>query len=278
MILKNHIATRFLTDYTIINEFISAMYSPEAVSVWRIFTETIKDDDMIGEFNLPIEVKEIGTSVIFLSEGNEEPNINKNYYVTSTVTDKLDMLKVSRKYNGQYDWTVFNDVNLCKKTYILHDGSLIRFNKTKTGMHFVMISYTPEIGNKGYGLMEWDMFYTDIEGNQFSHKVKPDRIQRVDTLIYKLLCFIYLTENDETLVEPGRKNGTRKSGKIVNTLPYPVTIIDSRWNTTVIRTEGFDVSGHFRLQPYGYQMSQTKIIFIQPFKKHGYVRKAKSES
>lgn len=276
MILKNHIATRFLTDYTIINEFISSMYSPEAVRAWDIFTKSIKDDDIVGEFNLPIEVKEIGMSVIFLSEGNEEPNINKNYYVTETVTNKLDMLKVARKSNGFYDWTVFNDIPLCKKTYILHDGSLIRFNKTANGMHFVLISYTPEAGNKGHGLMEWDMFYTDSEGNQFSDKVKQDRIHRVDTLIYKLLCFIYLTENDETIVEPGRKNGTKKSGKIVNTLPYSVTIIDSRWNTTVIRTEGFDVSGHFRLQPYGPQMSKSKIIFIQPFKKQGYIRKAKS--
>jgi len=280
MILKNHIATRFLTDPKFLREVITAMYTKEAVAKWDYFVKNeLGDTDEFSETEgFPMEVKEIGVAYIFLTDQPDDHLYkNLNYYITETVTNKLDMLKISKKSNGFYDWSVFDSIKPCKKTFILHDNSFIRFNKSPTGMHFTMISFQYSNTKGGEGMMDIDMFFTTEDGTQVSDKVNPDRIEMVEKLIYRLLCFLYLTENDEVIVEPGRKTGTRKSGKIVNTLPFPLTIVDSRWNTTVIRTEGFPVSGHFRIQPCGPQMSQHKLIFIEPFQKNGYIRKAKSE-
>lgn len=279
MILNNHIATRFLTDSKFLREVITALYSKEAIAKWDYFVDKELDDAKeYGEDTFPMEVKEIGVAYIFLTDQPDPPNQNVNYYITETVTNKLDMLKISKKSTGFYDWSVFDSIPPCKKTFILHNNSLVRFNKSRSGMHFTMMSFTYS-GTKGTeGMLDIDMFFVTENGTQVSDKVNKDRIEMVEKLIYRLLCFLYLTENDEVIVEPGRKNGTRKSGKIVNTLPYPLTIVDSRWNTTVIRTEGFPVSGHFRIQPCGPQMSQHKLIFIEPFQKNGYIRKAKSES
>lgn len=88
---------------------------------------------------------------------------------------------------------------------------------------------------------------------------------------------MFLSENEEVILMPNQKSGTKKSGKIINQLKVPLTIVDSKWNITSINNTGFDVSGHFRLQPYGVGMQETKMIFIEPFRKNGYVRKAKSE-
>lgn len=62
---------------------------------------------------------------------------------------------------------------------------------------------------------------------------------------------------------------------IMNKAPFSVTQLDSSWLRTIIRTEGFMVRGHFRLQPYGTGRSERKLIYIEPYEKHGYTRTAK---
>lgn len=63
----------------------------------------------------------------------------------------------------------------------------------------------------------------------------------------------------------------------VNTFTPDVNYIDCSWFTTIIRTEGFKVRGHFRLQPCGTGRKDHKLIYINEFEKHGYVRRAKIE-
>lgn len=51
---------------------------------------------------------------------------------------------------------------------------------------------------------------------------------------------------------------------------------DCSWFRKIIRSEGFMVSGHFRLQPYKKDGEWTKrLIYIDPFQKHGYTRRAR---
>ena len=54
-----------------------------------------------------------------------------------------------------------------------------------------------------------------------------------------------------------------------------ITYLTSKWFTNIVRTEGFSVSGHFRLQPKKENGEWTKeLIWINPFKKHGYHSRA----
>lgn len=62
---------------------------------------------------------------------------------------------------------------------------------------------------------------------------------------------------------------------VVNRMPFQINVIDSSWLKTIIRTEGFEVRGHYRLQACGVGRKEHKLIFIKGFKKHGYVRTAK---
>jgi hypothetical protein len=59
-----------------------------------------------------------------------------------------------------------------------------------------------------------------------------------------------------------------------NNLNKAVTVIDSTWYTNLIKTEGFNVRGHFRLQPVGEGRKERKLIWINDFQKNGYVREA----
>lgn len=55
-----------------------------------------------------------------------------------------------------------------------------------------------------------------------------------------------------------------------------VTFLDCKWFTNIVRSDGFKVRGHFRLQKYGYGLSKIKIIWINDFEKEGYTSKAKT--
>ena len=58
-----------------------------------------------------------------------------------------------------------------------------------------------------------------------------------------------------------------------------VKYIDSRWLREIIRTEGFKVRGHFRLQPFKDEDGEwdRKLIYINEYEKHGYHRRAQKD-
>lgn len=250
MKLDNHIAKRFLTDDMLIMEMLGDTFP-----------------------GIPMEKYTESPEVMGLAKVLYPIN-QKAYYCTNTVLNMLDMLKVSRK-NQDYDWSVFNNITNQKFTYIFPDNSLLRVFVDDELIHMTYVFMNMKTEN--YGEMKWVMFYVDKKtGKKCDHFNHKD-VQNNEEFVYKLLCFIHLTENDELVLKPKEKTGTKKSGKIVNTLNVPLTIITSRWNTTVIRTEGFSVKGHFAIRWSGEGRLIPKLVFIQPFEKNGYIRSAKSK-
>lgn len=73
-----------------------------------------------------------------------------------------------------------------------------------------------------------------------------------------------------------RKTLPDKSDVFENKSGVRVQYIDSRWVREIIRTEGFKVRGHFRLQPIKDEDGEwtRKLIYIKEFEKHGYHRRA----
>ena len=54
-----------------------------------------------------------------------------------------------------------------------------------------------------------------------------------------------------------------------------IEVIDLTYFTKLIKTGEFPVEGHFKVQHYGSENSQSKIIFVESYKKNGYLRGAK---
>jgi hypothetical protein len=57
--------------------------------------------------------------------------------------------------------------------------------------------------------------------------------------------------------------------------PFKINVVDSNYFRTIIRTEGFGVKGHFRLQACGEGRGERRITWINSFEKKGYKRIAK---
>lgn len=237
------------------------------------------------------------------------PINNKSYWITDSVFDKLDLLKVSRtktmlirkqnhesgdmvdlpagliiKETKSFDWTVFASVKRIaarntssKYTFILPTNECFRLvcSNGYLGVgHFALEPFADKGLRSNFGNLKWSFFWINMDKAHVCEDWEKPNIQRHEEFLYKLMCFLYLSENEEVIVAPGQRHGTRKSGKVINTLKTPITVVTSKWNITSIRNEGFDVSGHFRMQPF---KTGPRMIWIDPFQKHGYVRKAKSE-
>lgn len=96
--------------------------------------------------------------------------------------------------------------------------------------------------------------------------------------IAKLITFIELGDIETVYLPAGRNNGAPKTSgvKITNTSEFNVYVVDTSWNKLIIRTDGFGVKGHFRLQPCGPGHLDRKLIWIDSFEKKGYVRRPKA--
>lgn len=264
MQLRNHIAYRYLTDDHLAHEAMETSYPHEYE---RVGKDQGSDEDIakLRSFYHVVSMHD-----------------QKAYYITDTVLDKLDMLKVNKK-EGKYDWTVFKNVAASKYTFIFRNNKLLRvlFSDNMISCQHVQYNYYSREDKIKYrvpGQIYWINFYMNrTTGKQCDHFNHVDVKGGIETLVYHLLCFFFLSENTEIIVPAGKSYGTKKQpDALSNDTNVPVIIVNSNWNITSIRTEGFNVSGHFRLQPYPSE-NQTKMIFIQPFMKHGYVRRATNE-
>ncbi len=276
MVLKNHIASRLLKNDALALEMVMEMF-PEEVKK--------KGGD------IPEPAIEKMANFYKLIGGGETGIADRIYYVTNTVIDKLDLLKVKKNEQTKYyDWSIFKNVKQGKRMFIFDENKCLRMWKDEDRIHLCMIAYEkndselnpfvevnqPVKGSNIEGKIVWDIFWVQMDDNTHSDNYFDKRIQAFDVFVYKLMCFIYLSDNEEIIVEPGMKHGTKKSGKLINTLNIPVVIVNSRWNITVIRNEGFNVSGHLRIYKPKGERSEPLMVQIQPYQKKGYVRKALS--
>lgn len=66
--------------------------------------------------------------------------------------------------------------------------------------------------------------------------------------------------------------------KYVNDTDLNIQYLDSKWFTTLVKSDAFKVRGHFRLQPCGEGLKARKLIWINEFEKEGYTAPARKLS
>lgn len=117
--------------------------------------------------------------------------------------------------------------------------------------------FISETARRFYGIPDWDVVKNTFKEVLILHLFK----KYAETESVKAVPFkkVRLQEGDSLLVDS----------------TIPLAYLDCRWFREIVRNEGFMVKGHFRLQPYKRNGTWTKkLIYIQPFQKHGYVRRA----
>jgi hypothetical protein len=91
----------------------------------------------------------------------------------------------------------------------------------------------------------------------------------LDYLCLRQWAEVQLGKRTTTIKKELKKN---KKTQIVTEAGLDYYLFDSKWYTEISNDESFQVSGHFRLQPYGD--GTRRLIWINEFTKSGYHRKA----
>ncbi len=200
-----------------------------------------------------------------------------NYMVTDTVFSNLNKIKLKHPY----EYKALAKLPSGKRTFFLPNNEVLRMTKYGNLIRLMYVS-------KSKVAVEWENWWAETDtgissinknigvviDEEFELLQYDDKIDIAEYKAFALLCFIFLMDVEEKIIDPYAKVGTRKHGKIVNDSNLGFIHVDSKWNVTSIRTEGFDVSGHFALRWAGTGRTEARIVFIKPFEKHGYVRKA----
>jgi hypothetical protein len=123
-----------------------------------------------------------------------------------------------------------------------------------------------------------------IEGKVFSNykKIETEKdILGACNIAYLNIVLLEVFKKYATVETKYLKAETTKKElfcKYVNDTKLDILHLDCKWFTTLVKSDGFNVRGHFRLQPCGENRKDRKIIWVEPFEKMGYNSPAKIHS
>lgn len=184
------------------------------------------------------------------------------YLIQNTVEKCASMIRI----NENFSCSIFNKIKDGEHCYLLGKNEFFRFVKFNNAIRGMFWNRLKKISFEVAFILDMEEYYF--------MKLFSDDFNRM----LRLMIFIELGDVEITEIEKGGSNRkSKKDGKIINASNNNVYIIDSSWNKIIIRTTGFAVMGHFRLQPYGKNNADRKLIFIQAFEKHGYKRRPKAQ-
>lgn len=274
MQLKNHIAYRFLTDQSLQMEMAEAMFPNDIQRVLKKESIPAGVRKVAGREQFMTEEAVYGSIKHFL-DLTDTPANHKPYYCTETMISLLDRLVVHKK-GKHYDWTLFRSLPNQMATFIFPTNDMLRVHIENEMISFLHITYKPIKGEQGN--MGWVNFYLNRNTGELCDHFEHEDVINIERFVYTLLCFVYLSDNETIYVPAGTRYGTRKTGKLVNDTPFPMTIINSKWNITSIRTDDIEVGAHFRIFHTGPGRTIPRLQLVNAHVRHGYTRRAKYES
>jgi hypothetical protein len=213
------------------------------------------------------------------------------YVLTETAKQVIDTIKIDK-----LNFRAFKDLIVHPSFYVAIDKySFFKYIRIKgvldNGKEFdqifaAKIFIQPDKGIDTY----FDIFTIDIredfvdsyttalkrgqKRDLTTDDINEDMADAIEKEGVQILTYLYFSGLDFKHVLKGRKVKDGKK-KFKNDTQTDVYLVDSCWNTIVIHDEEFPVRGHLRLQPYESRESpKYKLIWIDDFVKHGYVRRA----
>jgi hypothetical protein len=156
----------------------------------------------------------------------------------------------------------------------------LRTNGVKESWDYevMIMMFTKSPHSEEFGL---DLFlYLSKEDNDCRERIWKGFEEQGRDIAYwiaDLMCFktfLKYAEVETKIVNAKRKE-KHLGEKYVNETDYKVQILDSTYFTTISRTDGFGVRGHFRFQPWGPGLTQKRLQWIEAYQKEGYTKTAK---
>lgn len=101
-----------------------------------------------------------------------------------------------------------------------------------------------------------------------------DYIGSVIGFIIATTNFIKYAPIETKIIESNSKIKTQNN-KYVNDTKSNITLLTCTWFTNLVKSDGFKVKGHFRLQPCGVGRLELKLVWVNDYEKTGYTAPAR---
>ena len=182
---------------------------------------------------------------------------------------------------------IVNDISdfIVNGTYIIGNAVYMIHYETKQGSESQSIAlyvfdkygmplYVYIVNENGY--QGWVTQQENIDSKQ-KDKIQNILFNRLANVIVLSMFKSYAEVETKTLFAKTKK--IELVNKYVNDTDLNLTFIDSKWFTNIVKSEGFSVRGHFRLQPKKKNGEWTKeLIWVNEFNKLGYTAPARKLS
>ena len=193
------------------------------------------------------------------------------YYITKAAQRLIDRINV-----GKADYSIFGKIGNINIAIAIAD---LDYGIVHCRIQDGILSTLMMRINSDYHL-SYDLVRVNSESGEWRHAIgvvdnwNEEQEAKFRDKIMKVLIYLFLSDVIVQMIPIGRSNGQpKKQGKIINDSSQPVKVVTSKWNTLTVRTGGFEVGGHFRLQPFGIDRKEVRLVYIKPYKKKGYTRR-----
>lgn len=224
-------------------------------------------DPIIGTKMYDAHYNEVVYAFTDKKKGLFENYVEQSLLLTDTAQNIVSRIKINE---DEMDFSLFSSIQKgMKKTVLLGNNLCFRYITLEDSIMCVIFEFDEKSDIVIYFsfILVFNGSATLRMDGEYPHKLKGLYYKR----FLQTLIFLEFSEAEFIELQPNRKYGQRKTGKVVNDSNINITIVNKNWN--VITLSGvFSVSGHFRLQPYGHDRAKRRLIFIEEFTKGGYTR------
>lgn len=198
------------------------------------------------------------------------------YEATTKASLKLANLFNEIMKNNTEDFSVSGTYVIGDVFYMLHyeaekgseDLEIMIFLFHKKGMP---LGFYQESGKQDINGNGW---ISNSLQNSIENDAHDFLMKRVSTVII-MEMFKRYAEVETKFLGPNSRT-KHENEKFLNETKIGITYLNSKWFTNLVKSDGFKVNGHFRLQPKKKDGEWTKeLIWINDFEKSGYTSIAK---
>ena len=185
------------------------------------------------------------------------------------LSEKVKKIATKIKLHDKFNYSFLGKAKNTAATYLIDKHRFFRYYIEDGFIYIFHLKMTPVPQGMytNYNTFRINLTTGEIlDDNPESYKIAEE--------FARLMIFIELSDVDYTFVKPKQKIGNKSYG-YKNDSKLPFMVIDTSWNQVSVRTQGFAVKGHFRVQPCGKELKDRKLIWIDGFEKQGYTRKRK---
>lgn len=183
------------------------------------------------------------------------------------ITDKVKDIASDIRIGDDFDYSFLKRTKRYSATYLMGDKKFFRYYIDGDDL-LIFVLETDDNRER----IDYDFFTIDLkEGRVLEGRQKYTDIAKE---FARLMIFVELSEPEINILKPKQKVGN-KSRNFYNNTKLPFTVVDTSWNKVSIRTEGFEVRGHLRVQACGKEYKDRKLVWIEGYEKEGYTRRRK---